>query len=110
MSKTDSYFNPEQYATVAYCSGLKKESVFGIGHSTTLIGFPTYARRKAETRANYVNFVRLAPCPSSSRYVFGRISAWVEARGPHGATFAWSEPLTALPRSARSRVSSSRSL
>jgi hypothetical protein len=27
-----------------------------------------------------------------------------------GATLAWSEPLTALPRSARSRVSSSRSL
>jgi len=27
-----------------------------------------------------------------------------------GATLAWSEPLTTLPRSARSRVSSSRSL
>src|ERR1700682_3554182 len=35
----------------------------------------------------------------------------VEARvSPSAATLAWSEPLTTLPRSVRSRVSSSRSL
>jgi hypothetical protein len=47
-------------------------------------------------------------CRRAARFLIHRARS---ARGIlSGATLAWSEPLTALPRSARSRVSSSRSL